>query len=279
MKSVLFPRMRIKHRLNGLWVATRLNRLGKGGWTAIISCLLIAIAAWAVFTFRDGGSDETRYRRAVRNMRLAGWLQPVCRWLPPPLASPLDNFLRKPFHAYNVQEERLLSSGFLTNVSITLSNASLLLSYNLKQSIDEVSRRLRRAAPDSSFLPFSLERDFSNQLVTVRITCRTNDVLRLQKALENYQLMNRWHRGVPTNTFGARECWQRTDVLMRLTRLKPSERRRHRNYHQTIRYRPPIGAIENIPVPSWFRFRPNDRTPFGSGEVSWAVTFKVEGFI
>ncbi len=178
--------MRISCRINGLEAMARGSRGGVRRWVTIGVCLLVAISAWMVLGSRNGGSDEMNYRRAVRNMRLPGKLQNVCRWLPHALARPLDHELRRPFHAYDELETRLLASGFLTNISIVITGAPTLLSSNLKGTLDEINSRLHKAVPGSDFLPFSLERDFQKTQVTVRINYPTRDVSALQKALENH---------------------------------------------------------------------------------------------
>ena len=120
-------------------------------------------------------------------MRLAGKVRGVCRWLPGPIARPLDRLAVKAFHTYNAQEEALLASGFLTNLSITLTNGSARFgTTNLSPLMAEISRRMHAAVPDNDLLPFSLQRDFPSNMVSVKVTCRTKDVPLLWKALEGY---------------------------------------------------------------------------------------------
>ena len=173
-------------RINAFWAATRPNQRG---WRQLVlsgACLLVAISVWIVLTSTEDSSDEIRYRRAVRIMRLAGKLQGICQRLPHALAKPLDHELTKPFDVYNKLEMKLLTSGFLTNISIVVTDAPMVLSTNLKGNLDRISRRLHGAVPNSDFLPFTLERDFQNTQATVKITCPARDVSALRKALENY---------------------------------------------------------------------------------------------
>jgi hypothetical protein len=120
-------------------------------------------------------------------MRLAGRVRNACRWLPGPISRPLDRLAVKPFRAYDVEEEALLASGFLTNLSVTLTNASARFgTTNLSPVMAQISHRMHAAVPDSDFLPFTLQRDFQSNLVSVNVTCRTKDVPLLQKAFEDY---------------------------------------------------------------------------------------------
>jgi hypothetical protein len=83
------------------------------------------------------------------------------------------------------QEYSLFHSGYLTNVSITLLKASAYSSGSVAEpTIDEISRRVHEAVPDNSWVPCSLA--FSNKLVWVDISCRTQDVAPIQKALSSY---------------------------------------------------------------------------------------------
>ena len=114
--------------------------------------LLLIVAACLAFMYTgSAGSEEARYRRAVRNMRLGGVVRRMCmwRWLPRPIARPLDELAGKPFRAYDREEAALLASGFLTNVTITLTNAPP----NTWAVVHDISRKMHAAVavPDNTF--------------------------------------------------------------------------------------------------------------------------------
>jgi hypothetical protein len=94
----------------------------------------------------------------------------------------------KPFRTYNAEEKALLASGFLTNLSVTLINASARFGTNSNAAppMAEVSRRLHAAVIDNDWLPFSLQMDFQSNRVSVEIICRRKDVPLLTRALESY---------------------------------------------------------------------------------------------
>jgi hypothetical protein len=136
-----------------------------------VLALSLVVCCW------DGWSDNCRYWRAVRNMRIAGWLFPVRKVLPASLAEPLSRSLRKPFDHYHKTEEALLASGFLTNLVVQLSPGAGHGSNPWPRNLDieHISSRLHKAL-GVSFLPCSLEIDQKTQQVNLVVTCRTQDV-------------------------------------------------------------------------------------------------------
>jgi len=73
------------------------------------------------------------------------------------------------------QEEALLGSGYITNVSITVTNGS-----ESKQNLSQITYRLRKALQGADVWSFHMA---SNQVV---ITCRTRDVPLCRQALKDY---------------------------------------------------------------------------------------------
>jgi len=131
------------------------------------------------------GSDEARYRQCVRTKLLVGGLYRTCPRIPAFLAKPVHYVGVKLWDRATNQEYSLFHSGYLTNVSITLLKASAYSSGSVAEpTIDEISRRVHEAVPDNSWVPCSLA--FSNKLVWVDISCRTQDVAPIQKALSSY---------------------------------------------------------------------------------------------
>lgn len=167
---------------------------------ATAACLSVAVAVWFFCEFRLSANNETSYRHAVRNMRLAGKLRRPCERLPKLLRRPIDDLLIKQFRNYDAVEAKLLASGFLTNASITLTHASALFSGDLRESnmvehailegkmegLDALTRCLQNVVGRDSFLPFILLNKDREKLVIVCITCRTCEVPLVRKALENY---------------------------------------------------------------------------------------------
>jgi hypothetical protein len=150
--------------------------------------VFLVVAAILAFVYGSrAGSDEVRYRRSIRNVRLADRVRNACRCLPDPISRPLDRLAVKPFRAYAAEEEALLASGFLTNLFVTLTNASARFgTTNLSPVLAQISRRMHAAVPGNDFLPFSLQRDFQSNVVSVKVTCRTKDVPLLQKTFKEY---------------------------------------------------------------------------------------------
>jgi len=151
--------------------------------------IVVAFAVLFVFIqFGPAGSDDTSYRRSVRHFRLAGSIRTKCEWLPGPVVWPLDRLRRKAFDIYYAKEQSLLASGFLTNLSLTLSNASERFgtSSNSAPPAAEIARRLKAAVPENDWLPYTCRADFQRNQVYVTVTCPVRDAPRLIDALQSY---------------------------------------------------------------------------------------------
>jgi hypothetical protein len=156
-------------------------------WIIVFVLVLGVITFWILGDFGTPRTDEERYQRFVRTMRRAGWLRSTSGKLPGVLATPLDRIAGRAWDGVHAQEEALLASGYLTNISIMLPRASTRFSdTNAMPSMTEISTQIHTAVPDNSFVPFSLSRDFQRSNVAVEVMCRSSDVPLLRKALESY---------------------------------------------------------------------------------------------
>lgn len=133
--------------------------------------------------FTGGTADERKYREYNREWWVAKKLFPPSKHLPKVLYKPYDSLRVAMFDRFDANEKLLLASGYLTNVSIVLTNASLLLAVSTNQEpTDPVSLKLHKAAPDDRFLPFYLE-IFDRSNITVKLECPTKDVDLYRQAL------------------------------------------------------------------------------------------------
>jgi hypothetical protein len=143
---------------------------------------IILIATFSVL--EPVGSEEARYERCVWTMRVAGGLKRNSMQLPTFLARPLGYIGLKLWDKAADQERSLFASGYLTNISINLLKASALSDSAPRPTIDEVSRCVHNAVPDNRYLPCSLNSE--SHRVWVEVSCRTQDVARIEKALSSY---------------------------------------------------------------------------------------------
>lgn len=161
---------------------------GKRRWLTFFSCILILLAAFMLLiVFKEPKSDEDKYHRIVQAIRLTEkFPRPMSyHWLPPIILRPLNDFMNKPIKAYNKQEPLFLASGFLTNLTVTLTNASTTFAKSIYSiDIDEISRRIHKVAPDD-FLPTSIRYDYETSSVTIEVTCPVRDVPSIRKAFES----------------------------------------------------------------------------------------------
>ena len=147
----------------------------------IVMVILIA----TVSLLRPAGSEEGRYRQYVRTMRAARGLRRSSMQLPAVLAKPLGYIGQKLWDRAADQQRSLFASGYLTNISITLLRASADSSGSAPRlTIGEISRCVHDAVPDNRFVPCSLATE-SNR-VWVEVSCRMQDVARIEKALASY---------------------------------------------------------------------------------------------
>lgn len=152
---------------------------------AIISLLAIAVV-WIIVSAWRGGSDETGYRQYIREVRLARVLFPALNNRPTFVAWPVEYARRTLFGRIRSNEALLLASGYLTNVSIVLTNASrsLLSGSNSTPTVKAISLKLHSASSEYRFLPLGLRTD-EGKCVSVELLCRTKDVAFYKQVLAN----------------------------------------------------------------------------------------------
>ena len=93
--------------------------------------------------------------------------------------------MSKPIEAYNKQEPLFFASGFLTNLTVTLTNAPATFAKSIYSiNIDDISRRVHKVAPDD-FLPTSMRYGYESNSVTIEVTCPVRDVPLIRKAFES----------------------------------------------------------------------------------------------
>jgi hypothetical protein len=149
---------------------------------ALAALLLTTFTVCVWFGLGSHASGETGYRRYLRAMRVGGGLRSASNHLPRPLAERVDRVADRILVGVHEKESFLRASGYLTNVSITLTGASSGL---LKApSVDELSLRLHASVPDNPFLPASLVA--ASNRIWVEVSCRTQDVVHVQRALASY---------------------------------------------------------------------------------------------
>jgi hypothetical protein len=161
-------------------------RLSKPKRRIAVACLLtIGVACIVTWPWRNR-DDEARYRQYIRQIRLTQLLFPALNDRPSVLARPIEFVRRKLFDGIHSKEESLVASGYLTNVSILLTNAtkSRLSGSNTTPTVNGISTKLHGAASDYRFLPFSLRTDARSN-VSVDLQCRTKDVELYKQVLAN----------------------------------------------------------------------------------------------
>ena len=156
---------------------------------ALVACLLASVALWIWLGSAHRNSDEAIYRQSVRKLRVALERQQFLRrWLPNSVAKPLVRMmLNRPIEAYNAQKQAFLASGFLTNASITWTNAGASFSNGVMTTptIQGVEHLLRKAGHKDAFLLTKLAKDYKTRQVTVELVCPSQDVTLLRRALES----------------------------------------------------------------------------------------------
>src|SRR5438105_4016754 len=99
-------------------------RMTKPRRTIAVACLLtIGVGCTVMWPWRSR-DDETRYRQYIREIRFAKLLFPALNHRPSVVARPVESVRRKLFDGIHSKEESLVASGYLTNVSILLTNAT-----------------------------------------------------------------------------------------------------------------------------------------------------------
>ena len=149
--------------------------MGKRPIQILSLSLLIAAAVWGLGSLRNPTSDEARYQQ---------WQRPVGSWARLVfLEHHLPATLSKAFHLPALEqryldknekiEEALVTSGYLTNVHIAVSNAGACRT--------QIADRLRQATrKDHAKWEFFIR---SNAVVV--LTCRPQDVSLCVRAVEN----------------------------------------------------------------------------------------------
>jgi hypothetical protein len=101
------------------------------------------------------------------------------------IARPLESLLPNTVHAYVQREPIWLASGFLTNLTVTLTNASIRHAEGQTdtENMDDVEHKLYRAAPND-WLPAMVEYNYTSNLVFLKVTCPARDVPLIKAAFE-----------------------------------------------------------------------------------------------
>src|SRR4051794_2284661 len=136
----------------------------------VLMCLLAVVVVWAVRALTPDRTDEGKYREMFRTSHTFRHVLSVER-------SWLGRFLA-PLHIYdfytqrfNAERDALLSSGYLTNISITVSNA------NGRRV--QVITQLDAATKGTDILICQL----SWRTNSILVTCRPQDMVRLRHAV------------------------------------------------------------------------------------------------
>jgi hypothetical protein len=140
----------------------------------VLVCLLLGVVSWMFYAFTPSKTDEARYlemRHTSRSISLAlsaenGRLGIIVRLFHMLLHIP-DRY----FKQFDAQREELLASGYLTNISITVSNAT--------SRRGQLTRQLTSVTEGWDILRWHL----SWQSNGVAVTCRPQDEVRLRHAL------------------------------------------------------------------------------------------------
>ncbi len=173
---------------NGTNVESTLEIVSKRRTVIMLAGAAVAgVALAACVLFGPTGNDEKAFYQSVRNMRFVSAVRSKCLWLPGPLLQPINRARDKATDRVLAQQEALLASGFLTNLSVTLSNASAqFCTVETNPPHAELRQVLHAAIGDAPWLPFIVRRDFQSNRVSLEVTCRTRDVPLIVKALERY---------------------------------------------------------------------------------------------
>jgi len=145
---------------------------------ALAGCLLVLLAVWMLLPPAKEKDDEQRFRQMVRTTEWGWRFHSAQRRLPTALARLLHlpdlrtSFMRKA----ETEEQALLTSGYLTNASVTISNLPTGAA-DEKSCLLEVQRRLRGGV-HVDYLTFYME---SNQAI---VTCRSRDLAGLRAAIQ-----------------------------------------------------------------------------------------------
>jgi hypothetical protein len=135
-----------------------------------VGLLVACPTVWLFFSLVGGKTDAEKYRSLQRLYNLG--FRARCAELSR-LGAPLRRFrlADRCYDRFNVQRDELLASGYLTNISVELSNAAGRKAYVLKQ-LSGIER-----STDALICGLVLS---SNSLV---ITCRPQDAGRFRQAL------------------------------------------------------------------------------------------------
>jgi hypothetical protein len=144
----------------------------------LVGCLLVVAAVWLLRSPKNATNDEERLREMVRAERAGSRIRSIERYLPLFVIEKLRldvSWLHKE-EFVETQRSALLASGFLTNVSFTLTNLPRTATKN-NSTFLEVHRRLR-ALRGIDYWSFHMQ---SNQAI---ITCRPGDLPRIRSGIE-----------------------------------------------------------------------------------------------
>ena len=144
----------------------------------LFGCLLVILAVWILTPTAMGTVDEQRYRQMRRASNWSSHLHSARRHLPGFLVHLLDRANLEKHYAdkARAQEQALLSTGYLTNASITITNLPVTANNELS-CLNELGRRLR-AGDHVEFVFFYFR---TNQAV---VTCRSQDLPSVRTAIE-----------------------------------------------------------------------------------------------
>jgi hypothetical protein len=136
----------------------------------LLACLIAGVILWAIYTFTQSRTDEAKYHAMLLTSRSFGLAVSAEKGRFGNLVTPL-HISDLGIARFDTQREALLSSGYLTNISITVSNAAGRRGQLVKQ--------LDAATKGTDILICQL----SWQSNRVAVTCRPQDEIRLRRAL------------------------------------------------------------------------------------------------
>jgi hypothetical protein len=177
--STIIMHSQIKSNSNRDFLGKKTKNLIRFG-----SCILLLIILFFFacnFDLPIGG--RFKYHYLVIEMKLAYSLRNINKYLPSAFAHPVHNALSKPMEAYTRQKQSFLNSGFLTNLSIILTNASMSLAKSNTPGISlvEIDKRLSKIS-SFDWLAVSMVSDVQGNRVYLNVTCPTNDVTLIKAA-------------------------------------------------------------------------------------------------
>jgi hypothetical protein len=148
----------IKHLLNGRKLL------------AFCFLILLTSVALTIIYSKYIDSDQIRYHRLTRQIRLDIQTIVANGRMPPSSYDASHNRMMQ----YNQLEPKLLASGFLTNLSITLSPTDS-TENNSSELVNVIGSRLQNLLPND-FLPAQFVVNAQSNTVLYKIICPTSDV-------------------------------------------------------------------------------------------------------